>query len=57
MTNDILDSGKSPAVISVMKQQTTERGRKVTNEVMDIHAGDICVGYNTLENFMVYQSV
>ena len=29
LTNDILDSGKSPAVMSaIMKQQCTERGRK-----------------------------
>ena len=48
MTNDILDSGSSPAVISaIMKQQTTERGRVVLNEAMDIHGGAaICVGYN-----------
>ena len=48
MTNDILDSGSSPAVISaIMKQQTTERGRIVLNEAMDIHGGAaICVGYN-----------
>ena len=39
LTNDILDHGKSPAVISaIMKQQTTERGRVVLNEAMDIHA-------------------
>lgn len=48
MTNDILDEGNSPSVISaIMKQQTTERGRMVINEAMDIHAGaSICVGYN-----------
>ena len=48
MTNDILDSGSSPAVISaIMKQQTTERGRVVLNEAMDIQGGAaICVGYN-----------
>ena len=48
MTNDILDSGSSPAVISaIMKQQTTERGRVVLNEAMDIHGGAaICLGYN-----------
>ena len=40
MTNDILDSGKSPAVVSaIMKQQCTERGRIVSNEAMDIHGG------------------
>lgn len=48
MTNDILDSGHSPSVISaIMKQQCTERGRIVLNEGMDIHGGaGICVGYN-----------
>ncbi len=54
MTNDILDNGNSPAVISaIMKQQCTERGRKVLNEAMDIHAGaSICLGYNNfLEKF------
>merc|ERR1712196_607322 len=54
LTNDILDSGKSPSVISaIMKQQTTERGRIVLNEAMDIHAGaSICIGYNNfLEKF------
>ena len=54
MTNDILDSGQSPSVISaIMKQQCTERGRIVINEAMDIHAGaSICVGYNNfLEKF------
>ena len=54
LTNDILDSGKSPAVISaIMKQQTTERGRIVLNEAMDIHAGgSICLGdSNYLEKF------
>ena len=35
LTNSILDSGESPAVISaIMKQQTTERGRIVLNEAM-----------------------
>ena len=54
MTNDILDDGNSPAVISaIMKQQCTERGRVVLNEAMDIHAGaSICIGYNNfLEKF------
>tara|TARA_Y100000389_G_scaffold178371_1_gene191497 strand:+ start:12362 stop:14257 length:1896 start_codon:yes stop_codon:yes gene_type:complete len=48
MTNDILDNGHSPSVISaIMKQQCTERGRVVLNDAMDIHAGaGICVGYN-----------
>lgn len=51
MTNDILDNGDQPSVISaIMKQQCTERGREVINEAMDIHAGaSICLGYN---NFM-----
>ena len=54
MTNDILDEGNSPAVISaIMKQQSTERGRIVLNDAMDIHAGGaICLGYNNfLEKF------
>jgi len=54
LTNDILDNGNSPAVLSaIMKQQTTERGRVVLNEAMDIHAGtSICLGYsNFLEKF------
>ena len=48
LTNDILDSGNSPAVISaIMKQQCTERGRIVLNEAMDIHGGGaICKGYS-----------
>ena len=58
MTNDILDEGHSPAVISaIMKQQTTERGRSVLNEAIDIHAGSaICIGYsNFLEKY--YKSI
>ena len=54
LTNDILDAGNSPAVISaIMKQQCTERGRIVINEALDIHAGSgICLGYNNfLEKF------
>ena len=54
LTNDILDHGSSPAVISaIMKQQCTERGRMVLNEAMDIHAGaSICLGHsNFLEKF------
>jgi acyl-CoA dehydrogenase len=54
LTNNILDSGEKPAVISaIMKQQTTERGRNVLNDGMDIHAGSsICMGYNNfLEKF------
>lgn len=47
-TNHILDSGKTPSVISaIMKQQTTERARKILNEGMDIYAGSaICIGKN-----------
>lgn len=54
MTNDILDEGKSPAVISaIMKQQTTERARLVLNDAMDIQGGSaICLGDNNfLEKF------
>lgn len=58
LTNTILDQGNSPAVLSaIMKQQSTERGRIVLNEAMDIHAGSsICLGPNNfLEKF--YKSV
>uniref|UniRef100_A0A6C0AZV3 Acyl-coenzyme A dehydrogenase n=1 Tax=viral metagenome TaxID=1070528 RepID=A0A6C0AZV3_9ZZZZ len=54
LTNDILDAGNSPAVLSaIMKQQTTERGRVVLNHGMDIQGGGaICLGYsNFLEKF------
>lgn len=54
LTNCILDKGESPAVLSaIMKQQTTERGRDVLNNAMDIHAGAaICIGNNNfLEKF------
>ena len=54
LTNDILDDGHSPAVISaIMKQQCTERGRIVLNEGLDIHGGaGICLGRsNFLEKF------
>lgn len=54
LTNDILDNGDSPAVLSaIMKQQTTERGRQVINDGLDIHGGaGICIGYNNfLEKF------
>ena len=54
LTNTILDEGNSPAVLSaIMKQQTTERGRIVLNEALDIHGGaGICLGYsNMLEKF------
>lgn len=48
MTNNILDQGNKPAVISaIMKEQTTERGRMVINDAMDIHGGSsICSGPN-----------
>ena len=47
-TNNILDQGNSPSVISaLMKQQTTERARDVLNNCMDIYAGSaICTGRN-----------
>lgn len=54
LTNTILDMGEKPAVISaIMKQQTTDRGRNVLNNAMDIHAGSsICLGENNfLEKF------
>ena len=54
LTNDILDNGNSPAVVSaIMKQQCTERGRTVLNEALDIHAGaGICIGDgNFLEKY------
>ncbi len=54
LTNDILDNGNSPAVLSaIMKQQCTERGRDVLNHGLDIHGGaGICLGYsNFLEKF------
>ena len=37
LTNQLLDSGEKPAVLSaIMKQQTTERARSVINNAMDI---------------------
>ena len=54
LTNQLLDHGEKPAVISaIMKEQTTERARKVLNDAMDIHAGSaICLGKNNfLEKF------
>ena len=54
LTNNLLDKGEKPAVISaIMKQQTTDRARDVINLSMDIHAGaSICLGYsNFLEKF------
>ncbi len=54
VTNNLLDSGEKPAVISaIMKEQTTERGRSVLNHGMDIYGGSgICLGENNmLEKF------
>ena len=50
VTNQLLDAGEKPAVISaIMKEQCTERGRVVINDAMDIHAGSaICKGENNL---------
>ena len=47
-TNYILDEGSVPSVLTaIMKQQTTERARKVLNLGMDIYAGSaICKGPN-----------
>jgi acyl-CoA dehydrogenase len=47
-TNNLLDNGKKPAVISaIMKYQSTERGRIVLNHAMDIYGGSgICLGRN-----------
>jgi acyl-CoA dehydrogenase len=47
-TSHILDSGAVPSVLTaIMKQQTTERARKVMLNGMDIYAGSaICVGPN-----------
>lgn len=49
-TNNILDSGSTPSVITaIMKQQTTERARMILNHGMDIYSGSgICVGENNL---------
>jgi acyl-CoA dehydrogenase len=48
LTNHILDNGKTPSVITaIMKQQTTERARKILNHGMDIYSGSgICTGEN-----------
>jgi acyl-CoA dehydrogenase len=47
-TNNILDSGSTPSVITaIMKQQTTERARNILNHGMDIYSGSgICLGDN-----------
>ena len=58
LTNSILDTGSTPSVISaIMKQKTTEMGRMVVNDGMDILAGSsICLGpNNVLEKF--YKSI
>jgi acyl-CoA dehydrogenase len=48
MTNNILDSGLTPSVLTaIMKQQTTERARTILNHGMDIYSGSgICTGEN-----------
>lgn len=44
MTNAILDSGKTPSVISaIMKYQTTERARLCLLDAMDVHAGSAII--------------
>ena len=57
MTNTLLDNKENSSVISaIMKQQTTERGRIVLNQGMDIYAGSgICLGDNNFIN-KFYQS-
>lgn len=47
-TNNILDSGSTPSVITaIMKQQMTERSRTILNHGMDIYSGSgICTGEN-----------
>jgi acyl-CoA dehydrogenase len=47
-TNNILDFGSTPSVITaIMKQQTTERARTILNHGMDIYSGSgICTGEN-----------
>ena len=54
LTNQLLDNGEKPSVLSaIMKQQTTERGREVIKDAMDIYAGSgLCIGENNmLEKF------
>ena len=54
VTNFLLDEDEKPAVLSaIMKEQTTERGRIVLQDAMDIYAGSaICKGPNNiLEKF------
>jgi acyl-CoA dehydrogenase len=52
MTNNILDNNiKSSVISAIMKYNTTERGRIVINEAMDIYAGSaICLGNNNFLN-------
>lgn len=47
-TNNILDSGSTPSVVTaIMKQQMTERARTILNHGMDIYSGSgICTGEN-----------
>ena len=56
LTNAILDSGEKPSVLSaIMKQQTTERGKKVIINGMDIHAGSgICKGPNNFVSKIIF---
>ena len=48
-----LDDGEKPSVISAtMKQQTTERGKTVIVNGMDVHGGSgICQGPSIISNF------
>jgi acyl-CoA dehydrogenase len=50
VTNKLLDQGEKPAVISaIMKDQTTERGRQVLQDAMDVYSGSgICLGENNM---------
>lgn len=56
-TNNILDGGNVPSVLTaIMKQQTTERSREVMNLGMDIFGGSaICKGPNNIFSSL-YQS-
>ncbi|HZP86445.1 MAG TPA: acyl-CoA dehydrogenase [Burkholderiales bacterium] len=48
MTAGAIDLGEKPSVVSaIVKYHTTERGRQVINDAMDIHGGKgICLGPN-----------
>eukprot|EP01100_Stratorugosa_tubuloviscum_P004190 TRINITY_DN203_c0_g2_i1.p1 TRINITY_DN203_c0_g2~~TRINITY_DN203_c0_g2_i1.p1 ORF type:complete len:786 (-),score=433.38 TRINITY_DN203_c0_g2_i1:19-2352(-) len=50
LMNAILNSGERPSVLTaIMKQQVTERSRRIINEAMDIAGGSgICNGPNNL---------